>query len=260
MADSTRQYLNKEGVETLVGLIKNSLTEKATIKHLQVTYNSTPTESYYSPSNITFHPREINLIKLSSYAGGYHNIGTTLVVNIGNSDLTMESTDYDTYLNCNSTIWYFNPENNSWTTTYDVSYILGAVSAENIVQALTNKNGLLIIPNLYSLITSLPKYQLIAKDYVNWIYESLNTKINALTGVEFSIVETLPDTGEDGTIYLLAHQHGDNDIYDEYIYVNSAWEKIGSTDIDLTGYLKDSDLIAVTSSEITEMWNSTATE
>ena len=34
----------------------------------------------------------------------------------------------------------------------------------------------------------------------------------------------------------------DNNIYYEYIYVNDRFEKIGSTDVDLSGYLKESDI------------------
>lgn len=49
--------------------------------------------------------------------------------------------------------------------------------------------------------------------------------------------EALPPTGEPGVIYLVPHTHGEGDSYDEYIYVNKAYEKIGSTDIDLSNYV-----------------------
>lgn len=68
---------------------------------------------------------------------------------------------------------------------------------------------------------------------------------NAIGGViqfRYSVVETLPSTGVQGTIYLIAHTHGTQDKYDEYIYVNNTWEKIGNTDIDLSEYAKLNDL------------------
>lgn len=60
--------------------------------------------------------------------------------------------------------------------------------------------------------------------------------IKGVTQFDYQVVDTLPTTGQKGTIYLVAHTHGTQDGYDEYIWVNDAWEKIGSTDIDLTNY------------------------
>lgn len=52
-----------------------------------------------------------------------------------------------------------------------------------------------------------------------------------------SVVQALPvsDIDED-TIYMVAKTGSTGDVYDEYLYVNSNWEHIGSTDVDLTGY------------------------
>ena len=61
--------------------------------------------------------------------------------------------------------------------------------------------------------------------------------IGGITGVEFRVVEAPPTTGEAGVIYLVAHTHGTQDIYDEYIWVTDKFEKIGNTDIDLSGYV-----------------------
>ena len=55
--------------------------------------------------------------------------------------------------------------------------------------------------------------------------------------MEYRVVESLPVTGVRGTIYLIAHNHGDNDTYDEYLWVVDKYEKIGNTDIDLSGYI-----------------------
>lgn len=78
--------------------------------------------------------------------------------------------------------------------------------------------------------------------------------VGQVTGVKFEVVSTLPATGAAGTIYLLAHSHGTQDAYDEYIWVSSKWEKIGSTDVDLSGYVKTTDLVAITDAEITAMF------
>lgn len=66
---------------------------------------------------------------------------------------------------------------------------------------------------------------------------------NAISGVtqfDIQVVTTLPTTGVKGVIYLKAHSHGTGDVYDEYIWTGSAYEKIGNTDIDLSGYVQTS--------------------
>ena len=70
------------------------------------------------------------------------------------------------------------------------------------------------------------------KQYVD---EALTTAANG----EFQVVEDLPDSGEAGVIYLVAAANGEGNAYDEYIWVNSKWEKIGSTDIDLSNYVNN---------------------
>ena len=79
--------------------------------------------------------------------------------------------------------------------------------------------------------------------------------VAGITGISFEVVEQLPATGTAGVIYLVAHSHGTQDIYDEYIWVNSAYEKIGNTDIDLSGYMLKSDMVAITTSEIDTLFS-----
>ena len=71
-----------------------------------------------------------------------------------------------------------------------------------------------------------------------------------ITGIKFEIVQTLPATGENGTIYLVSHGGTGTNIYDEYVYVNNAWEKIGTTDIDLSNYVQKTELVSITNAEI----------
>ena len=61
--------------------------------------------------------------------------------------------------------------------------------------------------------------------------------ISGITGFEFQVVTELPATGAKGVIYLVSHSHGTNDGYDEYIWVNNGFEKLGHTDIDLSNYV-----------------------
>lgn len=62
-------------------------------------------------------------------------------------------------------------------------------------------------------------------------------KANLGPNIDYQIVDALPSEGTKGTIYLISNTEGKGDnIYDEYLYVNSSFEKIGSTDIDIDKY------------------------
>ena len=68
--------------------------------------------------------------------------------------------------------------------------------------------------------------------------------IGNITEFDFQIVTELPAAGVKGVIYLIAHNHGEGDGYDEYIWVTDKFEKIGNTDINLDGYVTGKDLTA----------------
>lgn len=84
---------------------------------------------------------------------------------------------------------------------------------------------------------------------------TISEKLKDITGISFEVVTSLPETGKAGTIYLIAHAHGDKDAYDEYAWIDStkSFEKLGSTDVDLSGYVKSSELTAITNEEIDSM-------
>ena len=68
----------------------------------------------------------------------------------------------------------------------------------------------------------------------------VDSVLGGITQIDYAVTSTLPVTGEKGTIYLVGHTHGTNDIYDEYIDTNQSgsWEKIGNTDVDLSDYIE----------------------
>lgn len=67
--------------------------------------------------------------------------------------------------------------------------------------------------------------------------------ISSTASIKFEIVSVLPATGDDDTFYLVAHSGSEqNNYYDEYVYVNGAWELIGTTQVDLTDYITTTEL------------------
>lgn len=84
----------------------------------------------------------------------------------------------------------------------------------------------------------------------------IDAELAGITGIEFEIVPTLPASGKKGVIYLV----GATSPYDEYIWIeptgaSAQFELLGSTDIDLSGYVQASEMHALTNSEIDTIFN-----
>lgn len=80
--------------------------------------------------------------------------------------------------------------------------------------------------------------------------DAIAAAVAGITGVSFSVVQSLPATGEAGVIYLVSNSGSAPNVYDEYIYVNNVFEKIGTTDVDLSGYVQTSSLTRITEAQI----------
>ena len=78
--------------------------------------------------------------------------------------------------------------------------------------------------------------------------------VAGITGFEFEVVSALPGTGETGKIYLVSNGGSTQNAYDEYIWVNNGWEKIGTTAVDLSGYWSKTELTAIQNTEIDAMF------
>ena len=89
--------------------------------------------------------------------------------------------------------------------------------------------------------------------------QEVNDLISAITTMDIQVVQTLPTEDiSTTTIYLVPKTTaGTNDAYDEYIYVSNAWEHIGSTDIDLSGYQTKIDSSHKLSSDLVDDANQT---
>ena len=99
--------------------------------------------------------------------------------------------------------------------------------------------------------SSNPVKNSVVKAYIDQVAASI-------TGVEFRKVQSLPATGENGVIYLVPKSgtQPSGNVYEEWIWISadSAYEKIGETNIDLSGYVQSSDLSEVTTSDIDSMF------
>ena len=80
-----------------------------------------------------------------------------------------------------------------------------------------------------------------------------------ITGVSFQLVTELPETGESGIFYLKPITGGKSkNLYEEFVWINKGtteapdfdFESLGPTSVDLTGYLKETDITLATTEDI----------
>lgn len=83
------------------------------------------------------------------------------------------------------------------------------------------------------------------KTYVTQQLANINKK---------QVVSSTTEMTDANTIYLLANEGSGNNVYDEYIVVNGTPEKVGTTEVDLTNYVQESELVPITNQEIDEIF------
>lgn len=85
---------------------------------------------------------------------------------------------------------------------------------------------------------------------------AIATAVGAIQGIRYELVATLPATGQNGVIYLVPNSGSNPNSKDEYIWLetDNRFEKIGTTDVDLSGYVQTTDIIYATDAEIDAMF------
>ena len=122
---------------------------------------------------------------------------------------------------------------------------LKKVATSGSYNDLSNKPTIPTVPTKLSAFTNDSGYQ-----NASQVSSAITEAMAGITGIDYQIVSSLPATGVKGTIYLLSHGGKAPNIYDEYIYVSNSFEKIGTTDVDLSGYVKSADMTEITDTEI----------
>ncbi len=128
----------------------------------------------------------------------------------------------------------------------------GYQTSAQVESAITTK-GYQTAANVESAITA-KGYQTSAQ-----VQSAINSALSGVTSIDLQVVKSLPTTGEKGVIYLVAHTHTDTgDLYDEFVWVESTktFEKIGNTDVDLSAYVKSTDITDISETDLATMWNS----
>lgn len=81
--------------------------------------------------------------------------------------------------------------------------------------------------------------------------------IASIPQFSISLVESLPETGEKMVLYLVSKGGESPDIYDEYIWIEqtSSFEFLGTTAVDLTDYVKNTDYPTTTNAGVVKVAN-----
>ena len=159
---------------------------------------------------------------------------------------------------------------NDLKTAYDnavtaVNELVNAGAQANVIEKVavngtdltpdTEKRINVTVPTLVSALTNDSGYQTSTQ-----VQTAITNALASIAGIKFEVVTELPSSGVNGTIYLIAHSHSDaRDTYDEYAWIGDKYEKIGNTDVDLSGYIRKDEIDSITTSEIDSMFNQRST-
>lgn len=122
------------------------------------------------------------------------------------------------------------------------------------------------IPKNVSQLSNDSKYQtesdVVAKGYqtASDVNGLINAALADFTTINFEIVTSLPSTGVSGTFYLISNGGNNGNSYDEYVWITNTnkFEKIGTTDVDLSDYALKSDFTYATDSDINGLFETSS--
>ena len=174
-----------------------------------------------------------NSQEIGNFETGLDNVGKDI------TDLNNNKVDKETGKGLSSndfTTAYINQIATNEGNIREINTNIGTIQG-NITSLQNTKADKSEIPDVSDFITNtvnnLTNYYLKSETYSK---QEVNNLIGSITSISFEVVSVLPTTGSSNIIYLLAKTGATNDVYDEYIYVNNSWEKIGSTSVDLSNY------------------------
>lgn len=119
----------------------------------------------------------------------------------------------------------------------------------------SSKNVNISVPTSANIKSQIEAYGYQTKSQVS---SAIAESLSGITGIDLQVVTALPSVGTKGVIYLIAHSHSDTgDKYDEFVWVASknSYEKIGNTDVDLSAYVKTSEITDITETDLASMWD-----
>ena len=137
--------------------------------------------------------------------------------------------------------------------------IISAAGEENVIEVV-QKNGVALTVQNKTVNVEVPtnadiEALIAAHGYqtATDVDDAITDALSEITSFEFEVVQSLPQEGTKGIIYLVSNSGTGTNSYDEYIWIDGSpgsYEKIGTTDVDLSGYVQASEMHALTNAEI----------
>lgn len=162
---------------------------------------------------------------------------------IGDKDIL--SPQHQLYKNTKDIEYLFAIVKEAYKSTVEISTSASTTSQSNTNVPDGTTKGWLLDPvgNLFSITGVLEGFVGI-EFYSNIKGPKGDTGATGASMINVQIVASLPATGDPNTIYFVQNQDGESgNLYDEYIYTNNAWEKLGpavvSVNIDDSGTSAD---------------------
>lgn len=191
---------------------------------------------------------DLEILRLTEQGGGGGGTGTSIDDNVIATNKTWSSSKINNQLS---------GKQNTLTAGTNISIDNGVISAQqpslegyatsqDLNNGLAGKQDTLTAGTGINLVNSV----ISAESEIDDLHAGSATtyssnKIIELTqglGFDVEIVQALPQTGDAQTIYMLPKaDSAATDVYEEYIYTNNAWEKIGNTQTDLSQYYTKSE-------------------
>lgn len=247
MAD---KYLNNTGLQYYHNRIKTIFADKSEIPTDLSDLTNTGQDPYATESYVDQNGGKIDSISVNGVA---QTIDANKNVDLSVASMSKTSSSgTDTYTIAegqNSLAIAVNTTQGSEAVSVGGQSVALAGDIPTALSELTNDEG--FIDNT---VNNLVNYYTKSETYTQAEVDNL---ISQLAGLDIQVVQTLPTEDiSTHTIYLVpSSSAGSQNVYDEYIYVNNAWEKIGTTAVDLSAYWtstsgQNNSLIAITTAEI----------
>ena len=243
--NGTAQTVSNKGINIAVPTSTSDLTNDSNYvsdaSYVHTDNNYTTTEkTKLSGIETGAEVNAISSIKVNGTAQTITNKAVDISVPTATSDLTNDT-------NFVSDASYVHTDNN-YTTTEKTKLsniesgaevnIIETISVNGTQQTITSKGVNISVPTNTNQLTNGAGFQTSSD-----VQTAISTALANITGFSFEVVQALPASGEVGVIYLVAHSHDTDDGYDEYIWVNNAFEKLGHADVDLSGFVETTDVI-----------------
>ncbi len=245
---ATKKYLNYDGVAYLWEKIKNALLGKVDkVDGKGLSSNDYTATEKAKLANIEA-GAEVNVNADWNATTGDAAILNKPSIPSKTSDLTNDSNYVSDASYVHTDNNYTNAEKTKLTNIAAGAQVnvLEGITVNGTAATITNKVAAITVPTVDSTMSDSsnnPVRNSTVKAYID-------SAIGGVTGIDFQVVTTLPATGTKGVIYLVSNSGSGNNAYDEYIWVTNRFEKIGTTDVDLSGYQLSAELVAITNSEI----------